>query len=849
LAATGVNLAAKLILARLIAPADLGLYALALLVLLAGDMLVDLGMSQHLIREKHRPYGNLLLIRLGIAGVLFAGLELLSPTLRFWGNEFPAIIQVMAVTLVIKAASSVPNTYFDRELLIQRSLIPQVARIATMGVVSIVLAYFGQGVWALVWGTVLAEIVFAGLIWNSAWGHMPLDLTWKHSKGLIWGSRYLFLIGVMGFALQQGDTAVLGALLTPQQVGFYTMALTLIILVSKVVESAVFRVIYPMFCEYSGDCEKLGRSYRLATLAVTGVEAPIYFFLLFNAPVIVPLALGKQWIPSALLMQALAVFGIINPFSTFGNEVLRARKRDSILTLSTVIGAITLLTTGYVLTSRYGVLGMVAAHYIIIGSIPTIVAVYRTVTSDFKRLAGQLLIVYATSLAVMGAVYGGFSSAPNSQALISFLLLPVCWIGYYRAFAGGAGRDVARTLLTRAEAAKSPQEAETSNEAPEERPLRVGILCPGYGRVVRGVETFTDELCRRLLGAKPEWRIDIYSSGDRMEGLPRGVRQVLVPSIRRDGGSASLYAKVGHRLGIFLRTRIDAECLSFTLALAPRLLFAKYDVVFNQAGPFAGKLLRLKRRLDGTPFIHKTASGYGELELIMAQQRPDAIVATSPYVKDWLDEALPGLRIECIPNAVDLGAFRPYSAQELEAARDGHAVFNVSRPRVLFVGAMDPMKRPELLISAVAKLPDVGLVMVGTGRIADRVAKLGAARLGSRFLHVPKVGREEMALYYSACDLFTLPSEEPFGIAFLEAMACNKPVLSHASPVQEWIFGEAGTMCDCTDPDEYAAAIGSALAADFGDRPLERSRMFDWSAVAPRYAELFSRVVSSRRAP
>lgn len=452
-ATAGTNLAAKLILARLIAPEDLGLYALALLVLLGGDILVDLGVSQHLVREKHRPYGNFLGIRLFMAALLFAALEFASPILKFWGSEFPAIIRLMAVVIVIKAFSGVPNLFLDRELLIQRTLLPQFARISLMGLVSIGLAYFGYGVWALAWGTIAAELLFAVLIWNAARRQIPLELTWRHTTALIWSSRFLFLIGCMGFALQQGDIAIIGALLSPKEVGFYAMAYTLIILVSKMVESAVFRVIYPMFCEYSQDLRSLGKTYRYATLAIIAVEAPVYFFLLFNAPVVVSLLLGKQWLPAAVLIQALSVFGIINPFSTFGNEVLRATKRDAVLTLSTVIGAVTLLTTGYILTSRYGTIGMAAANYIIIGSIPTIVTVYRAIKDDFVQLAGQLAVVYATSFAVVAVASVSLSSVPHVRALVAGLLVPACWYTYYRAFGNGIGRDALNALLARRPAA------------------------------------------------------------------------------------------------------------------------------------------------------------------------------------------------------------------------------------------------------------------------------------------------------------------------------------------------------------------------------------------------------------
>jgi len=373
---------------------------------------------------------------------------------------------------------------------------------------------------------------------------------------------------------------------------------------------------------------------------------------------------------------------------------------------------------------------------------------------------------------------------------------------------------------------------------------RIGILCPGYGTIPRGVETFIGELVPRLRQLRPGWTFDIYCRA-ASRNVGSGMKVVHVPAIDRNGSAATLYARLAHRLRLFLRTRIDAECLSFTVAAAPRLLRARYDLIFNQAGPFAGQLLRLKRRTDGTPFVHKTASGHGRLELIMARQQPDAIVATSPYVKDWLEKRISKLQIEYIPNAVDCTTFRPYSKEELEAARNGLAILELNRPVILFVGAMDPMKRPHLLISAASTIPEVSLVMVGSGRLAESIRKLGVEKFGAdRFLHIARASREQMAIYYNACDLFTLPSEEPFGIAFLEAMACDKPVVGHDSPVQRWIFGEAGLTCDCTNPEEYGRTIRRALDSDLRGRARERGREFDWPEIARRYESLLSRVAS-----
>ncbi|MHB0999880.1 MAG: oligosaccharide flippase family protein [Armatimonadota bacterium] len=438
-ATTAVGLASKIILARLIAPDDLGTYSLVLMVLMGADMLMDLGISQHIVREDHRPYGNFLMLRLAIAGVLFIGMQVFAPVFTFWGPEFPAVLRVMAVIAIIKAFSSVPTLYLDRELLINKSLMPQIARLLTIGVISIGLAYYGYGVWAMAWGTVASETVYAIMIWYAARKKMPLELEWSNTWHLIKGSKFLFLIGIMGFALQQGDVAIIGTLLDSRQVGYYAMAYTLVIMVSKVVESAIFRVIYPTFCMFKDDLEKLGQIYRQATLAITAIEAPIYFYLLFNAPVVVTMVLGKKWEQASYLVQAMSVFGIINPFSTFGNEILRAKKKDRILTAATVIGATNLIVSGYILTAIYGTVGMVMAKYIIIGSIPTIVTVYKIIKKDFIQLSWQLGVIYSASLAIAWLVYIIFRSQPYVQAILGAVIIPLNWYAYYHFYGDGLG--------------------------------------------------------------------------------------------------------------------------------------------------------------------------------------------------------------------------------------------------------------------------------------------------------------------------------------------------------------------------------------------------------------------------
>jgi O-antigen/teichoic acid export membrane protein len=461
-ATTVVNLATKLVLARLIAPNDLGIYSLALVLLLGCDMLVDLGISQHVARERHRPYGNFLLLRMSISAALFIALLAGADVLRFWGAEMPAVTRALAIVVVIKAAAGVPYLYLDRELLIHRSLSPQILRLVLTGAVSLGLAYFRMGVWALVYGTIAGEAVYTATMWQAARG-MPIEITWKYSSRLVWGSKFLFLMAWMNFALQQGDKAIVGTLMNGSQVGYYAMAYSIVMLIAKMVESAVYRVIYPTFCEYKDDLEQLGSIYRKATLAIMIIEAPIFFYLLFNAPTLVSMLLGKKWLPAAIIIQVLSISGIINPFTALGYEVLRARKRDGILMLSMVLSAVTLMSSGYILTRRFGTVGMAAAYYIFVGNLPAIVTVYRTIKADFLKLLWEVGLVYAISFTAIAAVSLSLAFAPAAKAAAAGLLIPVCWYTHYRLFDDGAGRRTIGVLLARRET--SPSEVSAPDNA------------------------------------------------------------------------------------------------------------------------------------------------------------------------------------------------------------------------------------------------------------------------------------------------------------------------------------------------------------------------------------------------
>ncbi len=165
---------------------------------------------------------------------------------------------------------------------------------------------------------------------------------------------------------------------------------------------------------------------------------------------------------------------------------------------------------------------------------------------------------------------------------------------------------------------------------------------------------------------------------------------------------------------------------------------------------------------------------------------------------------------------------------------------------VLFVSSLNPFKRPERAVQAVAKLRDGGagtwpLLLAGRASAEHTARVVAAARAcgAEDLVHVlGTVGRDDLAALYSAARAFVYPSTvETFGLPPLEAMACDCPVVAADRTSIPEVVGDAGLLVDPDDVDALAAALRRALEdedlrADLVRRGRARLGVFTWEAAA-----------------
>ncbi|GAA2407434.1 D-inositol-3-phosphate glycosyltransferase [Mycolicibacterium llatzerense] len=212
-------------------------------------------------------------------------------------------------------------------------------------------------------------------------------------------------------------------------------------------------------------------------------------------------------------------------------------------------------------------------------------------------------------------------------------------------------------------------------------------------------------------------------------------------------------------------------------------------------------------------------------------------------------------RIDVAYPGVDLATFTPGDKAEARAALG----LSLDEQVVAFIGRIQPLKAPDVLLRAAAKLPDVRVVVAGgpSGSglaVPDGLVSL-ADELGitDRVTFLPPQSREQLVNVYRAADLVAVPSySESFGLVAVEAQACGTPVVAAAVgglPVAVR-DGVSGVLVEGHDPGDWANAIGRTLELGpetLREGALQHAATFSWAHTVDALLAGYTRAIADYR--
>ena len=374
-------------------------------------------------------------------------------------------------------------------------------------------------------------------------------------------------------------------------------------------------------------------------------------------------------------------------------------------------------------------------------------------------------------------------------------------------------------------------------EQPQSR-YRVVIVHPSAGvNWSGGSESFAIEMSRHL---SPYFDVELLAGGPAVPNYypAGGISRTLGRKLLRNPYVYPLLKRFSTHPDIVLE-----HATSFpTCAL--RLLTRPADLIFpcNDYGGLAmAAFVRYFRRTPVLFKAHNGLLGNGKPLARALRFRPDHLLVFSTEMEAFIHHTHPHQATSSMPNGVDLGQFSP----------DAPAIpLDLPRPVVLCVASLDRRdhKRVHLAIEAMHRLGRGSLLICGDGPDRAYYQAMGEQLLGRDRVLIRSFPYAQMPSVFTSADLFTLPSDqEPFGNVYLEAMACGLPVVATDDPSRRAIVGQAGVLCDVTQPEAYGAALQQALEHNWGLLPRANASRFSWESIALRYRDLILSIIETHR--
>jgi PST family polysaccharide transporter len=340
-----------ILLARVLLPADYGIFAVIVFLIGILAPIGDLGLGAALIQKRDRPTDTEIATIFTAQQLMWLALVvivwILAPLIFRFGSEVPPdadwMIRVTALALLIAHQQAVPNAMMTRVLRFGPLAAIEVAQQIVYISTALVLALNGAGAWSFVIGFVTQYSVGTVLMYL-AWGRLPGLGIDRAALRRMMGFGIVFQLSNLTFVLREALIPLFGGLAGGvTAIGYLQFGQRLGRLVGGVDEIAA-RVSFPTFSRLQDDRERTGRVlvYIVETTAL--VLAAIMFWTTAAAPTLIPVLFGENWAPAVPVFQLTAIAGLLGPPTAFLRGVgFAAQRGPSLLRWSVLSAALTFL--------------------------------------------------------------------------------------------------------------------------------------------------------------------------------------------------------------------------------------------------------------------------------------------------------------------------------------------------------------------------------------------------------------------------------------------------------------------------------------------------------------------------
>lgn len=330
-----VSFVVSIVLARLLSPEDYGLLGIIAIFTAVCTTLINGGFTTALIRKKDvtdDDYNTAFIVNIGMSLLLYAIIFFCAPFIaRFFDRtELVSLTRVSSLGMIIGALALVQQTRLTKRIDFKtQTKITLIASISS-GVVGIVMAATGFGVWALVAQSLSSQLLRTILLWFFNKWVPRLHFSGRSFKELFGFGWKMMVSGVLDTVWKELYQVVVGKFYSPATLGQYTRAKQFSSLFSSNLTIVVQRVTYPVLSDIQDDKTRMISAYRRIIKTTMFITAICMFFLGAISEPLLYCLIGPKWHEASTYLPLICISASLYPLHAINLNMLQVQGRSDL---------------------------------------------------------------------------------------------------------------------------------------------------------------------------------------------------------------------------------------------------------------------------------------------------------------------------------------------------------------------------------------------------------------------------------------------------------------------------------------------------------------------------------------
>ena len=363
-----ISLAIFLTLARLLTPEAWGLVAIASLVIDFSQLFLSQGFKQTIIQKKELSNQEIntvfwLQILLSLVFTIVCFLVAGNIATFFKQPELKLVLQALSVLFIFNALSLTQVALLQRQFKFKSLAIRTLLAIVVAGIVGIVCASRGYGVWSLVAQQLSYQLIAVLVLWKVSDWRPQLQFSGEYLGEIFNFSRNILGYQLVNFFNQRTDNLLIGYFLGKTALGYYAIAHRILKVMTQLLIGTLNQVTLPLFARLQDDQERFLKTFYNVTKYTCLIAFPTFVGMMTLSEELIITLFGEKWIEAIPIIRIIGFTGILRGISFFQRSAFVSMGKPA---WQLQIGTInTLLNIAFCLVAiKWGIVAVAIAYVV-----------------------------------------------------------------------------------------------------------------------------------------------------------------------------------------------------------------------------------------------------------------------------------------------------------------------------------------------------------------------------------------------------------------------------------------------------------------------------------------------------